>query len=115
MSSPASAGTGRRSTSWCAATAIMAGRRRWRGAKPTISATFGFGGNPVLDDMIRPVADEECVERAVTGAEKLRRWSTLRYGAKNWQRQRRVVARIEATKLGLDAVSYTHLRAHETG
>jgi hypothetical protein len=67
-----------------------------------ISYIFGFGGNSVLDDMIRPVADEVCVERAVTGAEKLRRWSTLRYGAKNWQRQRRVVARIEATKLGLD-------------
>ncbi len=28
--------------------------------------------------------------------------ATLRYGAKSWQRQRRVVARIEATKLGLD-------------
>jgi hypothetical protein len=67
-----------------------------------IGYIFGFGGNPVLESMIRPVADEVCVERAVTRTEKLRRWSTLRYGAKNWKRQRRVVARIEATKLGLD-------------
>ena len=67
-----------------------------------IGYIFGFGGNPVLAGMIRSVADAVCVERAVTGTEKLRRWSTLRYGAKSWQRQRRVVARIEATKLGLD-------------
>jgi len=63
---------------------------------------FGFGGNDVLADMVRPMADALCVERAEQGAEKRRSWTMLRYGAKSWQRQRRVVARIEATKLGLD-------------
>jgi len=63
---------------------------------------FGFGGNPVLHDMVRPLADEVCVRRAITGAEKRRTWKGLRYGAKSWGRQRRMVARIEATTLGLD-------------
>jgi len=63
---------------------------------------FGFGGNNVLAAMVWPVADALCVERAEQGAEKRRTWTMLRYGAKSWQRQRRVVARIEATKLGLD-------------
>jgi Transposase DDE domain group 1 len=63
---------------------------------------FGFGGNPVLDEMARPAADALCVERAVSGAEKLRCWQALRYGAKSWRRERSIVARIEATTLGLD-------------
>jgi Transposase DDE domain group 1 len=32
----------------------------------------------------------------------LRRWCKLRYGAKSWKTERRVVARIEETPLGLD-------------
>jgi hypothetical protein len=63
---------------------------------------FGLGGNPVLHDMVRPIADELCVRRAITGAEKRRTWKGLRYGAKSWDTQRRVIARIEATMLGLD-------------
>ena len=63
---------------------------------------FGFGGNPVLHDMMRPLADALCVRRAITGAEKLRTCKGLRYGAKSWGIQRRMVARIEATTLGLD-------------
>ena len=63
---------------------------------------FGFGGNDVLAGMVRPVADALCVERAERGAEKRRTWTMLRYGAKSWNTRRRVVARIEATKLGLD-------------
>ena len=63
---------------------------------------FGFGGNPVLHAMVRPIADELCVRRAITGADKRRTWKGLRYGAKSWGTQRRMVARIEATTLGLD-------------
>jgi Transposase DDE domain group 1 len=63
---------------------------------------FGLGGNPVLGAMVRPVADELCVRRATTGAGKLRTWRESRYGAKSWGKPRRVVARIEATTLGLD-------------
>ena len=63
---------------------------------------FGFGGNPVLHAMVRPISDELCVRRAITGAEKRRTWKALHYGAKSWGTQRRMVARIEATTLGLD-------------
>jgi hypothetical protein len=63
---------------------------------------FGFGGNPVLHTMVRPISDELCVRRAITGAEKRRTWKALHYGAKSWGTQRRMVARIEATTLGLD-------------
>jgi len=68
---------------------------------------FGLGGNAVLHAQVRAVADDLCVRRALslsngTGADKRRTWSELRYGAKSWTRERRVVARLEATALGLD-------------
>ena len=40
MSSRASGGTGPRCISWCAATAITAGRKRWIGANPTVLIIF---------------------------------------------------------------------------
>ena len=43
-----------------------------------------------------------CVSARRAGAAKRRTWTTLRYGAKSWKTRRRVVARLEATKLGLD-------------
>ena len=50
-----------------------------------------------------PVADALCVRRAEQGAAKRRTWTMLRYGAKSWKKtRRRLVARIEATPLGLD-------------
>ena len=67
-----------------------------------ISYIFGLGGNDVLAGMVRPAADALCVRRAERHEEKRRTWTILRYGAKSWHKQRRVVARIEATKLGLD-------------
>src|SRR5271167_3338328 len=67
-----------------------------------INYIFGFGGNDVLAGMVGPVADALCVERAERNAERRRTWTMLRYGAKSWKTRRRVVARIEATKLGLD-------------
>jgi hypothetical protein len=68
-----------------------------------VDYVFGFGGgNSVLNAMICEQADALCVERATSGAEKLRRFARLRYGAKSWKRERRLVARIEATPKGLD-------------
>ena len=68
-----------------------------------VDYVFGFGGgNSVLNAMIREQADALCVERATSGAEKLRRFARLRYGAKSWNCERRLVARIEATTKGLD-------------
>ena len=68
-----------------------------------IDYVFGFGGgNAVLDEMVREAADALCVERALTGKEKLRRYKKLRYGAKSWGCQRTLVARLEASSKGLD-------------
>ena len=68
-----------------------------------VDYVFGFGGgNSVLNAMICEQADALCVERATSGAEKLRRFARLRYGAKSWKCERRLVARIEATTKGLD-------------
>jgi len=63
---------------------------------------FGFGGNAVLKAMTREAADVLCVRRATNSMAKLRSFATLSYGAKSWNRQRRIAARIEATRKGLD-------------
>ena len=63
---------------------------------------FGFAGNAVLTTMTQQAAEALRVRRAARGAAKLRRFATLRYGAKRWTRERRVAARIEATAKGLD-------------
>jgi hypothetical protein len=68
-----------------------------------IDYVFGFGGgNAVLDAMIREAADALCAERAAAGAEKLRSFRKLRYGAKSWGCERRLVARLETSEKGLD-------------
>ena len=63
---------------------------------------FGFGGNAVLKAMTQEAADVLCVRRATNSTAKLRSFATLSYGAKSWNRQRRIAARIEATRKGLD-------------
>jgi hypothetical protein len=81
------------------------GRREamaWCEETPGIDYIFGLPGNTVLDALVRPVADALCVQRATGAAPVLRRCTTLRYGAKSWKKRRRVVARLEATTLGLD-------------
>jgi len=67
-----------------------------------VDYVFGFGTNAVLATMMRDDADALCVERATGGAEKMRSFRKFRYGAKSWKRERRFVARIEATEKGLD-------------
>jgi len=67
-----------------------------------VAYIFGLVGNPTLAYMTQPVAEELRVRRATHDAEKLRRCCALRYGAKSWPVQRHVVARVEATRLGLD-------------
>ncbi|MGH7057882.1 MAG: IS1380 family transposase [Acetobacteraceae bacterium] len=63
---------------------------------------FGFAVNAVLKAMTREAADALCVERALTSAAKLRSFASLSYGAKSWSKERRMIARIEATRQGLD-------------
>jgi len=67
-----------------------------------IDYIFGFGGNAVLKAMTQEAADALCVERATRSAAKMRSFATLSYGAKSWNKERRIAARIEATQKGLD-------------
>ena len=67
-----------------------------------IAYIFGFGGNAVLKAMTQEAADKLRVTRATSSAVKLRTFAALSYGAKSWNKERRTVARIEATQKGLD-------------
>ncbi len=77
-----------------------------------VDYVFGFAGNDVLQALTREVADAIAVRRALSGEDKRRGFKAFRYGAKSWGKERRFVARIEATPKGLD-VRYvvTSLRA----
>ena len=63
---------------------------------------FGVTGTKALATKVEDVADPIRVERAQTGAAAVRGFAETRHAAKSWKKQRRVVARIEATPLGLD-------------
>jgi hypothetical protein len=64
---------------------------------------FGLSGNRVLDVLAAAVADDLKVRRAEAGAEKWRAFTAFAYAAGSWNRQRHVVARLEATTRGFDA------------
>jgi len=86
---------------------------------------FGLPGNGVLGRLVERIADDVRVQRADAHAEearlledkqadpalvarataqadRVRRCTEIRYGAKSWGGERRVAARIEATRKGLD-------------
>jgi hypothetical protein len=77
-----------------------------------IDVVSGLSGNDVLRRPVEPVADDVRVRRAEADATVIRRYTETRYGAKSWQVDRRVAARIEATTQGLDiryvVTSLTH-------
>ena len=64
---------------------------------------FGLAGNPVLHRFAYGVADDLKVRRAEAGAEKMRSFAAFDYAAGSWNRERRVVARLEASARGFDA------------
>jgi hypothetical protein len=64
---------------------------------------FGLAGNDALDAKVESVADDLRVRRAEAGADKRRTWTAFQHAAKSWTRERRVVARLEATTRGFDA------------
>ena len=74
-----------------------------------IDYVFGLAGNDVLHAQLRAAADDLCVRRAAQiakrsdGQGKRRSWTELRYAAKSWAKERRVVARLEASPRGFDA------------
>lgn len=69
-----------------------------------IDYVFGLPTNAVLraDPEIVKIADACAVKRAEEQHVVLRNYAQTRYGAKSWECQRRVVARIEASTLGMD-------------
>jgi Transposase DDE domain group 1 len=67
-----------------------------------VTYILGLSGNTVLSGLVEPLADETRGRRALTGADAVRRYTEVRYGAKSWRCERRVAARIEATPKGLD-------------
>ena len=62
-----------------------------------IDYIFGLPGNVVLDRLVEPAADDIRVRRAEAAAEVVRGFAETRYAAKSWDKERRVVARIEAS------------------
>jgi len=58
---------------------------------------FGLAGNAVLDRLVDAAADDIRVRRAEGQLAVLRGFTETRYAAKSWAKERRVVARIEAS------------------
>jgi len=69
-----------------------------------VDYVFGLPTNAVLraDPTIVTVADACATQRAEEDRPVLRLFAETRYGAKSWKHQRRVVARIEASTMGMD-------------
>ena len=64
---------------------------------------LGLPGNNKLTELAHPWC-EDVATRRVQGKkkEKLRRFFQTRYGAKSWSKERKVIARVEATQQGTD-------------
>ena len=63
---------------------------------------LGLPGNKILKQMSHPWCDDVATRRAVGNRHKVRRFFQTRYGAKSWSKQRKVIARVEATEQGSD-------------
>jgi hypothetical protein len=63
---------------------------------------FGLSTNTVLAAQVFGKSDDVCVRRATANLDVVRDYTETRYAAKSWSHPRRVVARIEATRKGLD-------------
>src|SRR6202050_3484551 len=67
-----------------------------------IDYVFGLPGSKPLSKKVDDKADEVRVERALENKDVVRGYAETRHKAKSWTRERRAVARIEATAIGLD-------------
>lgn len=67
-----------------------------------IDFVLGLAGNKALARHVDETADDIRVRRAEDQDQARRGFAETRYKAKSWKRERRVVARIEATPQGLD-------------
>jgi hypothetical protein len=67
-----------------------------------IDYVFGLTGTPALAAKVEVTADAVRVERAVEDQDAVRGFAETTHAAKSWSKPRRVAARIEATRMGLD-------------
>ncbi len=67
-----------------------------------IDFIFGLTGSKPLRAKVEEVADAVRTERATQDKEVVRDFAETQHKARSWNRSRRVVARIEATRQGLD-------------
>ena len=66
------------------------------------SYILGLPGNARLKDIAHPWCEDAATRRALAGKSKVRRFFQTSYAARSWSRERRVIARVEATALGAD-------------
>ena len=76
--------------------------KRWRGARTTASITSSASGTGPLSKKVGDTADAVRTKRAIEDKGLVRGYAETRHKAKSWDKERRAVARIEATRLGLD-------------
>src|SRR5918993_135492 len=67
-----------------------------------VDYVFGLTGTKTLATKIDEFADAIRVARAIEDKDAVRGFAETTHAAKSWTRERRVAARIEATRLGLD-------------
>jgi hypothetical protein len=67
-----------------------------------VDYVFGLPGSKTLLKKVDEAADAVRTERAALVEDVVRDYTQTRHAAKSWSRERRAVARIEATALGLD-------------
>lgn len=70
----------------------------------------GLPGSKVRDRLVEPVADPARIRPALIQVPELRRCTDAHYGTKSWRPERRVDARIEETRKGLDIRSMRSTR-----
>lgn len=67
-----------------------------------VQYVLGLSKNATLDAQVFTATDAACVKRALGKLDIVRDYTETQYAAKSWSHPRRVVARIEATRKGLD-------------
>ena len=63
---------------------------------------FGLPGNKRLKVLSHLWSEDVAVRLISSGKDKIRRFFQIQYGAKSWSKERKVIARVEATGLGND-------------
>src|SRR5215204_3381293 len=92
----------RRLASPSAGTDTIVGRRSWTGVRRTASITSSASPARRLSRRRSTSSPTIRVERAIEDKEAVRGFAETTHAAQSWTRERRVAARIEATRLGLD-------------